>query len=115
MAENFKKKIDIQSLIDGIRADLMTYREKLKNKTFSQQDLQSLKTKAKTYFEQKEYYEVSVANIQKASSGLHFDLWKLAQTPWHALLDIGKAFGYGKTNSWRERIGYGLGGFYVTG
>ena len=117
LAEQFKQKTEIQSLIDEIRANLILYIEKLKNNSFTKEDLQSLKTQTQTYFEKKEYYEVSMESIKWANSGLDpKDIaLKIVELPYHAILDIGKAFGMGKTNSWRERIGYGLGGFYVTG
>ncbi len=117
VAEQFKQKTELQSMIDEIRAKLVGYVEKLKNNSFTKEDLQSFKSETQTYFDKKEYYEVSMESIKWANSGLDAKdiALKILELPYHAILDIGKAFGMWKTNSWRERIGYGLWGFYVTG
>jgi cell shape-determining protein MreC len=67
MAESLKDKTQVQAMIDEIRTSLISYVEKLKNNTFTQQDLQSLKEKTTVYFQKKEDYEVSLSHISDAS------------------------------------------------
>lgn len=115
LAESFMEKTKTKEQIEEFRAVLTWYIEKLKANTFTQEDLKTLKIQSETYFKTKDQYELSVNNIKEMSSGLHFDATKALTLPWNAVKDLGKAFGFSKTNSWRERVWYGLGWFYITG
>lgn len=115
LAESFLEKTQSKKAIEEFKAILTGYIQKLKVGNFSKEDLQSLKQQTETYIKTKNQYELSMKKMDKMSSWLHFDRMKVLTLPWDAMKDMGKIFGYWKTNSWRERIGYGLGGFYMTG
>lgn len=87
------EKIKLKDLVNEIQTKLITYKEKLKNGTFTQQDLTDLKTKANEYFDLKEHYELALHQIEKWSDDADFDWKKIPRTLVQSFLDIGKIFG----------------------
>lgn len=114
-AKKIREKLEIERLATEIRATLVWYLEKLKNNTFDKQDLDELKSKSESYFNVRERMEITLHNLEDYSGWFWVDWWKLAQLPIDAFKDVWKAFGLWKTNSWWERVGYGLGWLYVSG
>lgn len=114
LAKGYMKQMQRDGWISDLQVTLESYIAKLKSNTFTKQDLQDLKVQTDVYFERKQKFTEHIAEIEKSNTGAGVDISKILNNIFiEPFLDIGKAFGVGKTNSWRERVGRGLWGAVV--
>ena len=115
LLQNYMKEMKADDLIDDIKAMIALDIDKLKNNTFTKEDLSSLKGKMDEYFVAKEKFTKNIATLEYSNTS-RFEWSKLFNNIFsESFKDVGKAFGVGQTNSWRERIGRGLWGAVVSG
>lgn len=115
LTDSFMEKTKLKEVSEEFKANLEWYRAKIKAWTFSAEDLKNMKNQTETYLNAKKQYEITMKNIDNMSDGVNINRWKILSLPLDAIKDIGKAIGTWKTNSRRERIGYGLWWCYVLG
>jgi hypothetical protein len=108
LLQNYMKETHADDLIDEVKAMIALNIDKLKNNTFTKEDLNFLKGKMDEYFVAKEKFTKHIATIEDSNDS-RFAWSKLFNNIFfESFKDVGKAFGLGQTNSWRERIGRGL-------